>query len=168
MEQFSRISEGLGGIQVEDIKPVIFVLNEEVYGIDINSVNAIEQAQKVIHVPNAPEYIKGIINLRGEVIPVYNLRNKFRMEEKSVDVTKLIITKVKELLVAVEVDEVKEIHNIDKADIIDAPPIIIGNNTKYISKIAKLDDSMVIILDVEKLLSEEETLSVKQLAEGNN
>lgn len=146
-----------------DVKPVIFTLENEIYGIDIKMVNAIEKAQKVMPVPNAPEYIKGIINLRGEVIPVYDIRSKFGLSKRDSENFKLIIAKMNGMQVAFEVDEVKEIHDIKEEDISDAPDIVVSKATSYISKIAKLDDRMIIILDAEKLVSKQEAQGVQNV-----
>lgn len=148
------------------LKPVVFTLEDEVYGIDINMVNAIEKTQKVMPVPNSPNYIKGIINLRGEVIPVYDIRNKFGLSRKDSDASKLIITKTNGMLVAIEVDEVREIHDISEEDISDAPEIVISKETSYISKIAKFEDRMIIILNADKLVTKEEALGVREITEN--
>lgn len=143
------------------IKPVVFMLENEIYGIDINMVNAIEKTQKIMPVPNSPSYIKGIINLRGEVIPVYDIRNKFGLDRNDSDSSKLIITKTKGMLVAIEVDEVREIHDISEEDISEAPEIVVSKETSYISKIAKFEERMIIILDVDKLISSDEIQNVQ-------
>lgn len=148
---------------MSDMKPVVFTLENEVYGIDINLVNAIEKAQKVMPVPNAPSYIKGIINLRGDVIPVYDIRNKFGLSKKDSEYFKLIVTKTNNMLVAFEVDEVKEIKDIKEEDISDAPNIVMSKATSYINKIAKLEDRMIIILDTEKLITKEEVQGVQNV-----
>lgn len=148
------------------LKPVVFTLEDEVYGIDINMVNAIEKAQKIMPVPNSPSYIKGIINLRGEVIPVYDIRNKFGLSRNDSDTSKLIITKTNGMLVAIEVDEVREIHDINQEDISNAPEIVMSKETSYISKIAKFEDRMIIILDADKLVTKEEALGAREITEN--
>lgn len=153
---------------MSDMKPVVFTLENEVYGIDINLVSAIEKAQKVMSVPNAPSYIKGIINLRGDVIPVYDIRNKFGLGSKGSESSKLIITKTNNMLVAFEVDEVKEIKDIKEEDISDAPDIVLSKATSYISKIAKLEDRMIIILDAQKLITKEEIQGVQNVIKEAN
>ena len=83
-----------------DFKPVVFKLENELYGLDINKVQGIEKEQQVVHVPNTASYIKGIMNLRGEVIPVYSLRKKFGMSDvASADVQYIIVRANGSLLV---------------------------------------------------------------------
>lgn len=153
---------------MEDIKPIIFKLNNEDYGIDISLVNAIEPAQHTVRIPNAPNHIKGIINLRGEIIPVYSLRSKFDMPEMDMDNSerKIIVTNIKGMPIALEVDMVSEIQNIDKMDISDVPDIVKSYDTLYIKSIAKLDKNIVIILNAEKLMSDEEQQGIAQFVEN--
>ncbi|PXV86702.1 purine-binding chemotaxis protein CheW [Lachnotalea glycerini] len=143
---------------MEDIKPIIFKLNNEEYGIDISLVNAIEPAQHTVRIPNAPNHIKGIINLRGEIIPVFSLRSKFNLPEAQEDniERKIIVTNIKKMPIALEVDMVSEIQSIDKMNITDVPPIVKSYDTLYIKSIAKVDSNIVIILNTEKLMSDEE------------
>ncbi|MFA9377733.1 MAG: chemotaxis protein CheW [Lachnotalea sp.] len=153
---------------MEDIKPIIFKLNNEDYGIDISMVNAIEPAQQTVRIPNAPNHIKGIINLRGEIIPVFSLRSKFDMPEVSADNTerKIIVTNIKKMPIALEVDAVSEIQNIDKMNISEVPAMVQSHDTLYIQSIAKLEQGIVIILNTEKLMSDEEQEGIAQFMEN--
>lgn len=139
-----------------DLKPVIFRLNGEKYGVDISLVNGIEKEQKIVAVPNSPENIKGIINLRGAIVPVYNLAKKFGFADISSEDSQLIITKIGEILIAIEVEGVEEISDIPSSSISEVPLIIKGGKTAYMKEIAKLGKDLLIILDVAELLSEEE------------
>jgi purine-binding chemotaxis protein CheW len=149
---------------MEDIKPIIFKLNKEDYGIDISLVNAIEPSQETVRIPNAPNHIKGIINLRGEIIPVFSLRSKFNMIEAVEENTerKIIVTNIKGMPIALEVDMVSEIQTIDKTNITDVPEIVKSYDTLYIKSIAKVDKNIVIILNTEKLMSDEEQENITQ------
>lgn len=148
------------------MKPIIFNLDGQKYGIDIALVNAIEQIQKVVTVPNAPDYIKGIINLRGDIVPVYSLREKFGLPENPSGDSKLIITNINLMQVAIEVDEVSEITDIEQVDISAAPPIVMATETAYIDSIAKVEDSMVIIISTQRLMSGEEAADVRAFMEN--
>ncbi len=145
-----------------DLKPVIFKLNGEKYGVDISLVNGIEKEQEIVAVPNSPENIKGIINLRGVIVPVYNLAKKFGTADISPEDSQLIITKVGEILIAIEVEGVEEISDIPSSSISEVPPIVKSAKTAYMKEIAKLGKDIVIILDVAKLLSEEEQKDMKE------
>lgn len=150
------------------IKPVIFKLNGEKYGIDITLVNGIEKEQHIVRVPNSPENIKGIINLRGTIIPVYDLAKKFHAPEISPEDSQLIITKIGEMLLAVEVEGVDEIFDIPASSISEVPKIIQGGRTSYIQEIAKVEEELIIILDVGSLLSEEEQKDVEEFVNAQS
>lgn len=145
---------------MQAIKPVVFELNGEKYGIDITRVNGIEKEQHIVSVPNSPDNIKGIINLRGTIVPVYNLAKKFKAQDIAPENSQLIITKIGEMLLAVEVESVKEIFDIPADSISEVPPIIQGGKTSYILEIAKVGNDLLIILDVDSLLTEEEQQDV--------
>lgn len=150
-----------GGIEMQELKPIIFKLNDEHYGIDISRVNAIESMHKIARIPNAPNFIKGIISLRGTVIPVFSLREKFgiptQMEKDGI----LIITNARGMDLAIEVDEVSEIQNADNMEVTATPPIIAGYDTEYIHSIAKVGKELTIIINIDKLMSKEEQDGVK-------
>ncbi len=92
------------------LQQVIFKLDHEEYGLNIMQVNGIEKYQEVVKVPNSPKYIEGIINLRGEVLPIYSLRKKFNLEEKEVNEdTKIIVVNTNDMMIGFVVDSVSEI-----------------------------------------------------------
>ncbi|NLK21881.1 MAG: purine-binding chemotaxis protein CheW [Epulopiscium sp.] len=147
---------------------VIFKLGGEEYGLDIMKVYGIEKYHQVTKIPNTPEYIEGIINLRGEVHPIYNLRKKFKMPEKPIDdETKMIIVNSNEMMIGFIVDAVIEIRHIEEENIKPAPRLISGIDRRYITGVAKIDDRMVILLDVDLILEEEEKKEMSQVLEEN-
>ncbi len=146
-------------------QPVVFKLNNEIYGVDIAHVNGIEREQTIIRIPNTPSTIKGIINLRGEVIPVIDLKAKFGVVSKEVNDTELIIVNLASGRLALEVDGVEEIQNIDAANIVDMPPIAKGEGVDYFERIAKVNNQLIIMINPHKLLSETEAGNVEMLAE---
>ena len=148
-------------------KPVVFKLNNEVYGVDISHVNGIEREQMVIRVPNTSATIKGIINLRGEVIPVINLKAKFGAQGQETTDTELIIINLETGKIALEVDGVEEIQNIDEANIVDMPVIALGEGVEYFEKIAKVNNQLIIMINPHKLLSEAEAGNVEMLVESS-
>ncbi|GAA4653996.1 chemotaxis protein CheW [Anaerocolumna aminovalerica] len=154
-------------IKSAQTKQVIFALGDEEYGLDIMIVNAIEKYTDIVRVPNGPECIKGIINLRGDVIPVYSLRKKFGLEEKGIDEnTKLVITKSNNIMMAYEVDAVKEIIEIPDENISETPIIVKGKNTSYIKSIANINGRMIILLDHNGILTEKEQENIELLMEN--
>lgn len=146
---------------------VIFNLDSEVYGIDINHVNAIENIQQIVRVPNASPNIKGIINLRGEVIPVINLRAKFHTENQTAPPQiSLIIVNQGSTKFALEVDGVQEIHSLEDDQISEIPIIVRGDGVDYFEKVAKINNRLVVVINPDKLLSGEEEKIVEELIDA--
>ena len=147
-------------------KQVVFHLDHEEYGVDIMKVNVIEKYQEIVKVPNSPEYIEGIINLRGEILPIFNLRKKFGLKEKPVDEnTKIIVVFLGQMKVGFIVDSVSQIINIEDTQTEPAPRIV---NRRYIQSVAKVDERMIVLLDVDLMLEDEEKLSLGAILDGNN
>lgn len=137
-------------------KYVIFKLNEEHYGIDIMKVREVTDAKQSTKVPNTPSFVEGIINLRGDITPIINLKRKFMLPVNVVNDARVIVLSVNEKLVGFQVDDASQVLTIEDSDI-DAPPdIITGEQRKYIQGIGKVDDRIVIILDLEKVLTDRE------------
>lgn len=148
----------------DQLKQVIFTLGEEEYGLDIMLVNAIEKYSDMVRVPNAPAYILGIINIRGEVIPVYCLRKKFGLPEKKIDEnSKLIITKSNGIIMAFAVDSVNEILEIPSEKLNETPIIVKSNSTAYIKCVANINGRMILLLDHNGILSSNEQESIESL-----
>lgn len=153
---------------MNETKQVIFKLDDEEYGLDIMNVNAIEKYTNIVRIPNASKFIHGIINLRGEVIPVYSLRIKFGLTTKSIsEDTKLIVTKSNGMLIAFEVDSVAEILEISADMISEAPSIVKSMDTSYINRVANIDGRMIILLDLGGILSEQEKDHLEKMLEMN-
>lgn len=149
---------------MEEEKQVLFKVGKEVYGININHVKGIEKYSNITPVPNAPEYIDGIINLRGEIIPVFSLRKKFGLPPAEItDETKLIIANSKGVATAFQVDKVWEIIEISSDKMNNAPAIVHSEQTGYIGKIAKTKDGLAILLNLDGVLTKEEQAAVEQV-----
>ncbi len=145
-------------------QPVVFRLDNEKYGINISYVSGIEYEQTIVRVPNSSRNIKGIINLRGEVIPVLDLRTKFNMDNLTAPKdAELIIINLPNNKIAIEVDGVEQIHHIDENDIVDMPEIAKSGSADYFDRVAKLDGKLIIIINPLELLSEEELQAVNEL-----
>ena len=148
-----------------EFKPVVFKLDKELYGLDINRVRGIEKEQEVVRVPNTATYIKGIMNLRGDVIPVYSLRKKFGLPESTSKDIQYIIVYTNGTLLALEVDNVDEIHNIEENDVHDVPSIVTNNDTRYFDRVLKTNKGLIITIDIDKLLSDAELSQIEQMKE---
>ena len=134
-------------------KYVTFKIGKEYYGLPIENVLSIEKPSKTTRIPNAPDYVIGLINLRGDVIPVVDLRTKLGMEKKQVDKdSRIIIIKEKEMVVGLMVDSSKDVLDIDEENV-DKPPTDESNTIiDYISGIGKKDERLIFILNSLKLL----------------
>lgn len=134
-----------------------FSLGKESYGIEIKYVTEIIGIQTITEVPELPEYVKGIINLRGKIIPVIDMRLRFK--KKPIDYndrTCVIVVDINEISVGLIVDSVSEVLTIGDENITDPPQLNKGSSNRYIKNIGKVGESVKLLLDCEKLLSEEE------------
>ena len=139
-------------------KYLIFSLNEELYGIEIKNVVEIVGILKITDVPDVPKYIKGIINLRGKIIPVIDLRLKFGKEFKEYnDRTCIIIVNISEITAGLIVDGVKEVITIDPKGIVPLPQIS-ESKDKFVKGIEKSTNEVKLLLDPEMLLDKEKDL----------
>lgn len=135
-------------------KYLTFVLNEEGYGLEILKVREINGMMPITAVPRMPDYMNGVINLRGKVIPVIDLRLKFGMEKvEHTAETCIIVVDVGGLLTGVVVDQVSEVLEIKNEDIEDAPNIGVDIDTGFILGMGKCKGSVKILLDIDKVLS---------------
>jgi len=130
-----------------------FSLGEEVFGLEIRYVTEIIGLQPITKVPEVPPFIKGIINLRGKIIPVIDMRLKFRKEPVPyTDRTCIIVIDTQEMVVGLIVDSVAEVINIGEGNIVPPPDQKTGMHNKYIQGIGKVDDNVKLLLDCESLL----------------
>lgn len=144
---------------------VIFRLGDEKYAVDILNVGGISEFREVTKVPNAPAFVDGIINLRGDIIPVVNLKKRFNIADKKADSdTRIIINTINGKDIGFVVDEASQVIKIDDGDIEEAPDIIKGADRQYISGIGKVDDQIVILLNLEKILNEDEQKAVNEIS----
>ena len=149
---------------MEEQKFVVFQLEDQKYGMSLMRVNGIEQDYHIIPVPNAPEGISGIINLRGAVIPVYSLRERFGMDphidnpEKS-----LLVTNSHGILLAYEVDCVEEIEEVPDSKISLMPSVASNEDTAFMEQVLQIGNEIIITINVDKVLSED----VRQIVEEN-
>ena len=137
-------------------KYLTFTLGEEVYGIDIRVVIEIIGIQRITKVPEVPEYVRGIINLRGKIIPVVDMRLRFRQQYREyTDRTCIVVVEINGVLIGLIVDAVSEVLDIREENVV-PPPELKASQNKYIRGIGKLESGVVMLLDWEKLFSEED------------
>ena len=146
-------------------KFLTFILGKEIYGFEILKVREIIGLMDITTVPQTPEYMKGVINLRGKVIPVIDLRLKFTMqEEEHTQETCVIVVEVEGTSIGIIVDSVSEVSDIGGKDIEEAPSFGQGIDTSFIMGLGKVKEKIIILLDIETVLSAEELEVVEQMA----
>ncbi|MDF2545862.1 chemotaxis protein CheW [Anaerosolibacter sp.] len=132
---------------------VLFKLDNEFYGIDILQVETIERVMDITRVPHALHYVQGVINLRGEVVPVVNLRKRFSLPEMPFDdESRIIIVSVEEIVVGIIVDSSSEVLQLNSDEIEDAANITNNTGNEFIKGIGKHEDRIIILLDLKKVL----------------
>lgn len=153
--------------EIQDGKFLTFSLAEEEYGIDIQFVNEIIGLQKITEVPDMPHYVKGVINLRGKVIPVMNVRLRFGFPEiDHTDRTCIIVLNIKELIVGLIVDTVSEVLDISQNQIDPPPAISKGESSRYIKGMGKMEENVIILLDAKNLLFTDEMQVLMEITES--
>ena len=142
-----------------------FTLGSEEYGIDILKVQEIRGYDTVTHIANAPEFIKGVINLRGVIVPIVDLRIKFRIGEPTYhEFTVVIIITVLGKVIGMVVDGVSDVVALPPEQIKPAPEMGAALDTRYITGLGTLNDQMLILVDIEKLMSSDEMQLISQEA----
>jgi len=146
-----------------------FILGEEEYGVDILRVQEIKGWDSVTPIPNTPEYIKGVINLRGTIVPIVDLRQRFSMPEVEYGpVTVVIVLKIecadRDRIMGIVVDGVSDVYDVPEEEMKDAPDF--GNvvDTEFVRGLATVDEKMIIILDIDHLLSGKEMKATDTLS----
>jgi len=141
-----------------------FAIGKEVYGIEIKYVTEIINIQKITEVPELPDYIRGIINLRGKIIPVLDVRLRFKKEPREYnDRTCIIVVDIGDVSVGLIVDSVAEVITITDNDIVPPPDINTGFNNRYIKGVGKVGDDVKLLLDCQKILSDEDCESLARI-----
>lgn len=145
-------------------KFLTFSLGNEFYGIEIKYVTEIVGMQPITEVPELPEYIRGIINLRGKIIPVMDVRLRFKKPIREYnDRTCIIVIDIKDIAIGLIIDSVSEVMSIPEGDIVLPPGASQGLNNRYIKGIGKVGNDVKLILDCDKLLNDEEADNLSNL-----
>lgn len=141
----------------ELLQLVTFSIGEEEFGVNILKVQEIIRTMEITKVPRAPQFVEGVINLRGKVIPIIDLRSRFGLasipEDKD---TRIIVIEINNIIVGFVVDAVSEVLRIPATTVEAPPPVVAGVDSDYISGVGKLKDRLLIMLDLDKLLSTED------------
>ncbi len=145
---------------------VIFKLGNEEYAIPIMQVQEIIRMTDITAIPQAPDFVEGIINLRGRIIPIIDLMKRFNLEggEYS-DEMRIVVVDVQNQTVGIIVDMVSEVSRLSEDDIEPPPETVTLSNTAYLSGVGKLDGRLIILLDLDYILTEKEIAAVSSMNE---
>ncbi len=137
---------------------VTFRIGEEEFGVDILAVQEIIRLLQITPVPRAPASIEGVINLRGKVIPVVNMRSRFSLPARqATSQTRIVVMELEEKIVGFLVDAVSEVLRIPATTVEEPPPVVAGIGSEYIRGVGKLDGRLLILLDLTHLMSHLDT-----------
>ncbi|UUZ85948.1 chemotaxis protein CheW [Paenibacillus sp. P26] len=151
----------------EELKVIVFALAHEEYGVEVEKVKTIERMLPMTRVPKTPPFVKGVINLRGVVTPVIDLRGRFGLPEgEYTDNSRIIIVAVGEIEVGLIVDSANDVIDVDTDHIEDPPEIVGGIKAKYLQGIAKVgEDRLLVLLNLQEVLNKSEIVQLENLEE---
>lgn len=165
MAQFEEEDEEL----LNETQLVIFKLGNEEYGVNIMQVKEIIRMASINKVPQVPQFVEGIISLRGEILPIIDLREKFGLPKKEKSrSTRILVINLDSTTIGGIVDEVSEVLRIQNSAIRPAPSVIKGVNSDYLLGIGQIGERIIILLDLAKILETSEVVKIKEIAEELN
>ncbi len=156
----SKQTQGLESVN----RFLTFYVDDEQYGIDISKIKEIIAPIPITHIPKTPDFVKGVINLRGSIIPVVDIRLKFEMEARDMnEETAIIIYEVDKVSIGFIVDKVEDVLTFDDQHISEAPRFGSNIDTSFIEKVAEVDNDVVMLLNLEKIFEPKELLEIGKL-----
>jgi CheW protein len=150
----------------ELLQMVVFQLGGEEFGVEIMKVQEIIRMPEITKIPQSPEYVEGVINLRGKIIVVINLDKRFNLRSKEVDEhSRIIVVEIGNNVVGMIVDSVNEVLRIPASNIDPAPELVTSSVSKeYITGVGKMDNRLLILLDLARVLNKKEVEDIASLA----
>ncbi len=143
-------------------KFVTFLLSNKLYGIDIMKVKGIEKVENIYVLPNMPKTIRGVFKLRNSIIPIVDLKKRFKFDEDKTDINTIILVETNGMEIAILIDKIKMVLEIDESEIQLPPVLNTGINRDYLKGITKVGETDILMLiDIDKLFSKEELQSLK-------
>lgn len=162
MKADSPSKSGSAAAGNEELQLVSFNIGSEEFGVDILKVQEINRMVEITRVPQAPHYVEGVINLRGKVIPIVDLRKRFNLQMKEYDKnTRIVVVDINGTIMGMIVDAVSEVLRLPANTIEPPPDIVTGVNSEYIKGVAKLENRLLIFLDLSRVID------FKELAVAN-
>jgi purine-binding chemotaxis protein CheW len=159
--QESRVPQQHGSEVAGTMQLVSFRLAQEEYGVEITKVREIILVGDITRVPQTPDYVKGLINLRSTVIPIVDLRVRFGLPETDLTgESRIMVINVAGKMIGITVDAVSEVLRIKHNQIAPPPPTVAGLGREYLTGLVKLDDRLLILLDIDKILTQDQVDAV--------
>lgn len=152
------------GSALQEMKVIVFQLKDEEYGVEVDQVRSIERVEHITRVPSTPNFVEGVINLRGVVTPIIDLRKRFEIEEiEHTETTRVIIVTVENMDVGLVVDAANDVIDISR-DSVEPPPEVVGSlEVDFIQGVAKLEKRLLILLNLDKVLNRTEVEQMKDI-----
>lgn len=148
----------------DEVQLVVFKLGKEEYGVEITQVREIIKMKEITRIPNAPEFVEGVINLRGQITTVTDLRKRLGVDGyRDNEQTRIIIVELGDSTIGMIVDSVSEVLRLSKKDIHSTPEMAASFETKYVRGVGKLKDRLLILLDLNKILKPKEMMELKRV-----
>lgn len=139
----------------ESVQSILFKMGDEYYGLPISLVTEIIKPLPITRFPKSPPYVEGVIDLRGRILPIVNLRKMFGLEPMPLtEESRFVDIQLDRLSIGVVVDEVSEVVRISKKQIEAAPPIVSGVDGKYLNGIARVDEKLILLLDLDEVFAQ--------------
>ena len=143
---------------------ISFSMGNEDYGVDIQTVKEVIRFREITSLPKAPVFVKGVINLRGDIIPIIDLRERFGMEQKEyTDMTRVIVVEVDGRSIGTVVDSVSHVIRIEEGEIEPPPPCVGKISEEYIRGVGKVDEKLVVLLNIDRILTAEEKIELDEM-----
>ncbi|MBG9474954.1 chemotaxis protein CheW [Priestia megaterium] len=141
------------------MKIIVFQLGDEEYGISVEEVQSIEKIQHITRVPGGKKYVKGVINLRGVITPIIDLRTRFNLQEQlNHELTRIIMVRLNDVEAGLIVDAANDVVDIDEKTIASVPETVEGTAVEYLNGVVKVDSRLIVLLNLPKVLSLEDHL----------
>lgn len=146
-----------------DKQYIIFKLNDEKFAASINHIASITEYASITPLPNGPAYIDGLLNLRGDIIPVVNLKKRFKMAEQQMNQKRILIARKNDLQIGFLVDDASQSMSVEASKILPPPVIAIKKDNAYISEVCVHKDELIIVIDLDKVLTDDEIEAITSL-----
>jgi purine-binding chemotaxis protein CheW len=143
---------------------ISFRVGDEEYGLEILSVKEVIRIREITRLPKAPDFVRGVINLRGDIIPIIDLRAKFSLSVRQyTSMTRVIVVEVDDKLMGMVVDSVSQVIRIGDDQVVPPPTLVGGVSAEYIRGVGKIGERLVVLLNIGKLLTSEEKIELEKI-----